>query len=66
MGIFSAFTSPVDVRWQGIQRHHHTIFLVKNVILTLFIILVIVEYPLFKSWWENGPYSYHKNWDYAP
>jgi hypothetical protein len=66
MSIISPFTSPQDVRWKGFQRRHHTIFLVKNIILFLFIILVIVEYPLFKSWWENGPYRPVKSWEYAP
>ncbi|KAF2824494.1 hypothetical protein CC86DRAFT_371811 [Ophiobolus disseminans] len=66
MGIFTPFTSPHDIRWQGPQRHHHALFLVKNFILFLFIILVIVEYPLFKNWWENGPYQSYKSWEYAP
>ena len=66
MGILSPFASPHDIRWQGLQRHHHAIFLVENAILLLFIILVIVEYLLFKAWWENGPYDYHKNWEWAP
>lgn len=66
MGFLTPFTSPNDVRWRGPQRHHHTLFLIKNTILLLFIILVIVEYPLFKNWWENGPYYYRKSWEYAP
>jgi hypothetical protein len=66
MGILTPFTSPADPRWHSFPRHHHTIFLVKNLILVLFTILVIVEYPLFKNWWENSPYSYHKSWEWAP
>ncbi|KAH7072507.1 hypothetical protein FB567DRAFT_633394 [Paraphoma chrysanthemicola] len=66
MGLLTPFTSPTDPRWHGFQRHHHALFFIKSVILAPFIILVIVDYALFKSWWESGSYSYHKSWEYAP
>ncbi|KAF2023039.1 hypothetical protein EK21DRAFT_81721, partial [Setomelanomma holmii] len=66
MSILTPFKFPTDIRWRGIERHHHKIFLVKSVLLILFSILVIAEYSLFKSWWENGPYDYHKDWTWAP
>ncbi|KAH4408600.1 hypothetical protein HBH92_146800 [Parastagonospora nodorum] len=60
MSILTTFTHPSDIRWQGRQRLHHTIFLAKNILLMPFIILVIVESALIKSWW---PYE---SWEYAP
>ncbi|CAO2652905.1 Nn.00g023160.m01.CDS01 [Neocucurbitaria sp. VM-36] len=63
MNIFKPFTSPRDPRWQGFQRRHHTIFLVKNLTLLLFIILVIVEYSLFITWWNTDSES---SLEYAP
>ena len=66
MSILMPFTSPNDIRWRGPQRFNHTIFLIKNILLLLFIILVIVEYALFKKWWESGTYSYHRDWTWAP
>ncbi|KAF1843442.1 uncharacterized protein K460DRAFT_387518 [Cucurbitaria berberidis CBS 394.84] len=63
MGIFTPLTSPRDPRWQGIQHHHHTIFLVKNLILLLFIIFIIIEYSLFRSWWNRESST---SIDYAP
>ncbi|KAH7064127.1 hypothetical protein BKA63DRAFT_428289 [Paraphoma chrysanthemicola] len=65
MGLLKPFTSPTDPRWHG-SRHHHTLFLTKSLILAPFIILVIIDYALFKSWWESEPYSFHKSWKYAP
>ncbi|KAH7382608.1 hypothetical protein DE146DRAFT_760445 [Phaeosphaeria sp. MPI-PUGE-AT-0046c] len=66
MGILTHFTSPQDVRWQGSHRTHHLLFLIKSILLVPFIILVIVEYPLFKSWWENGPGHTRYDWYWAP
>jgi hypothetical protein len=66
INIFSPFTSPRYNRWKGPQRAHHIVFLVKSLILFLFIILVIVEYALFKSWWFADKYPYNKSWDWAP
>lgn len=66
MGILKPFTSPTDPRWHGFQRHHHTLWLIKSALLIPFIILVIVDYALFKTWWESGSYSYHKTWEWAP
>jgi hypothetical protein len=66
MGILTPFTSPHDIRWHGAQRYNHIFFFFKNIVLLLFIVLVIVEYALFKKWWESGPYSYHRDWTWAP
>jgi glycopeptide antibiotics resistance protein len=53
MGILAPFIHPQDTRWRtGPQRHHHTIFLAKNLLLIPFIILVIVEFAVFKSSWK--------------
>ncbi|OAL03397.1 hypothetical protein IQ06DRAFT_344654 [Phaeosphaeriaceae sp. SRC1lsM3a] len=65
MGILTQFTSPQDVRWQA-HRNHHIIFLVKSILLIPFIIVVIVEYSLFKDWWENGPDHTRYDWEWAP
>ncbi|KAH7379536.1 hypothetical protein BKA66DRAFT_494854 [Pyrenochaeta sp. MPI-SDFR-AT-0127] len=63
MGVLAPFTSPHDPRWQGLPHYHHNIFIIKNVFLILFIIVVIIEYPLFMSWWNRSSY---KSFEYAP
>jgi hypothetical protein len=64
MGLITPFTQPQDVRWQGPLRRHHIVFLVKTVVLILFIILAIVEYALLKSWWDYN--TFELEWRYAP
>ncbi|KAH8729085.1 hypothetical protein GQ44DRAFT_607729, partial [Phaeosphaeriaceae sp. PMI808] len=66
MPILFEFRLPQDVRWQGTQRRHHKFFLSKNILLFLFTILIIVEYALFKSFWENEKNYLQKAWKWAP
>jgi hypothetical protein len=67
MGIITPFTSPHDIHWQnGAHRHHHAIFLVKNLILIPFTILIIVEYASLRSWEGYGDAYGLAQWDTAP
>jgi hypothetical protein len=66
MGLIKPFTQPQDVRWQGPQRRHHIVFLVKTAVLILFIILAIVEYALLKNWWGHTSFVYPLKWSYSP
>src|SRR5256885_1997649 len=47
-----------DSRWRGSQHGHHRIFIIKIVFLAIFIILVIVDYPLYLHWRKNDPTNY--------
>lgn len=47
-----AFLQPRDPRWQGPQRWYLLIDILKNIILTIFAILVIVETSLHRKWYN--------------
>jgi hypothetical protein len=67
MGILTPFTSPHDIRWQhGAQRHHHTLFLLKTLILIPFTILIIVEFALLRSWKGYSSAYDLADWSTAP
>lgn len=46
-----SFLHPRDSRWQGSARWYIYLDLVKNIILSLFIILVIVEGTIYRHWY---------------
>jgi hypothetical protein len=41
-------------------------YLLKNAALLTFVFVVIIEYLLLKSWWEDEVYERHKSWERAP
>ncbi|CAI6337088.1 unnamed protein product [Periconia digitata] len=47
-----------DPRWRGGHRHYFTLFTIKNLIIIPFVIFVIVESRLLRSWWGDQPMDY--------
>ncbi|CAI6333782.1 unnamed protein product [Periconia digitata] len=42
-----------DKRWQGVQRHYFTVFILKNIVLVAFIGLTIAESVLISKWYKE-------------